>query len=272
MKTITEHLKISAAILFFAVSLAAACTTSEKSDAAVYEKSDNGKAGESAAPTAATPKKEETKQADIFADFKKGADYKTDIRPKLIKDGWKTARTTEGDENCASGSSLCGEFPELEAGPAAGLGNIIFRWEKDGRVLKIYTVDSPPIYQNHELEKPAPKQTSTAAEISGKYLHRYTEDYGGEISFDFKSDKKVAFQWMQEDVAWKGNGTWVWNEAAKTLTATVFVEPDDEFAAPNEKAAARKEVYVFSRSGANLKLINTPPNMEFYKNRLFKKQ
>ncbi len=89
---------------------------------------------------------------DEIPKLKKNENYNR-IREKLIKAGWKPARSEEGKENCVAGSGFCEKYPELESGPAAGMGNAIFRWKKGKKVLLIYTVDDPPLYVHSELEK-----------------------------------------------------------------------------------------------------------------------
>ncbi len=206
---------------------------------------------------------------DIFASFKKDEDYETLVRPKLVDDGWQPARTADGDENCASGSEICKKFPELEAGPSSPRGDAILRWKKGEKIVNIYTYDRQ-LFNRYEFEKPA-AQTS-AANISGKYTHRYTQDYGGEISFTFTNKDRVAFEWIQEDVTWKGAGTWKWDAAKKRVTATVTVEPDVE----TEEAAGKEmqnriETYVFESSGTDLKLVGSPNGMSPYKGKVFRK-
>jgi hypothetical protein len=215
-----------------------------------------------------TPKK---KESDIFSSFKKGADYKVAIRPNIIKDGWQPARTEDGTKSCeSSGMPICDEYPELDAGPASGLGNIVFRWKKGDKVLLVYTVDDPPIYESYELEKPAKQSNET--KVNGKYVHHYTEDYGGDISFVFKDKNKLDYEWIQEDVTWKGDGTWVWNEGKQTLTATVYTEPDVETSAESENTPPRKEIFVFQKDGNNLKLTAVPSGMSVYKGKVFQKR
>lgn len=94
-----------------------------------------------------------TSLTDELPKFKKNENYNL-IRKKLIKAGWKPARSEEdGKENCVVGGGFCEKYPELESGPAAGMGNAIFRWKKGAKVLLIYTVDDPPLYVSSEFEK-----------------------------------------------------------------------------------------------------------------------
>lgn len=214
------------------------------------------------------------KPIDIFAAFKKGDDYKTTVRPKIFKDGWQPARTAEGEETCQSSAmEICKEYPELNSGPASGLGNIEFRWKKADKILLVFTVDDPPVYDSYEFEKtPETNSASTSANVSGKYSYKYTEDYGGEISFDFKPNGKLDYEWSQEDVTWKGDGNWKWNEAEQILTATVFTEPEAETAAESEKTPPRKEIFVFQKKGNDLKLVKSPSGMDAYKGKVFQKR
>ena len=218
--------------------------------------------------TEATPKAESSKQNDLLKTFKKGDDYKKIVREKLLKDNWKPERAEDADL-CGSGDSTCDEFPEMNHCAGTGLGNCEFRWQKDGKILLVYTVGDPKIFDGYDFEKTS--ATAKSNDVSGKYSYRYTEDYGGEISFDFKADKKLDYEWAQEDVTWKGDGNWTWDEAKQTLTATVFTEPDVETVAESEKTQPRKETFVFQKSGNDLKLITVPPGMNSYKGKTFKK-
>lgn len=82
--------------------------------------------------------------------FTEGDDYKGKVRTALIEAGWDPARSPEGDANCAGGGAYCQEYPELEAGPSSGAANAIFRWQRDGKFLKVFTVGEPPVFQRIE--------------------------------------------------------------------------------------------------------------------------
>ncbi len=82
--------------------------------------------------------------------FQEGDDYKSKVRVALFEAGWDPARSPEGDENCAGGGAYCQEYPELEAGPSSGAANAIFRWQRDGKILKVFTVGEPPVFQRIE--------------------------------------------------------------------------------------------------------------------------
>lgn len=247
-----------------------ACSAS-KSEGGNVNQSASAATGQnnSAANAEATPKAESSKQTDVVSTFKKGDDYKKVVREKLLKDSWKAARAEDADV-CGSGDSTCDEFPEMNHCAGTGLGNCEFRWQKDGKILLIYTVGDPKIFDSYSFEKTS--ASSKTNDVSGKYSYRYTEDFGGEISFNFKSDKKLDYEWAQEDVTWKGDGNWIWDEAKQTLTATVFTEPDVETAAESEKTAPRKEIFVFQKSGNDLKLITAPSGMNAYERKIFQKK
>lgn len=279
MKSFTKQMPGRVSILIIAlivcISISSACSSSNntgnnssKSVAAVGENQANA-SEKTAANAKELPKPTPAIQADEPPTFKKGEDYKTSVREKLLKAGWKPARSDEGEMNCEGGGSFCEEFPELDGGPAAGQGKAIFRWERGGKILLIYTVDDPPFYSEQQIGKSGTDDKTN--DISGKYVYRYTEDYGGKISFVFKQDKKLDYEWAQEDVTWKGGGHWIWDEGKQTLTATVFTEPDADSAAESENTSPRKEVFIFQKVGNNLKLTAPPVGMNSYKGKIFQK-
>jgi len=256
--------------IIICVGITQACSASKSENEIVNQKVSTG-AGQinSDANAEATPKAESSKQTDVASTFKKGDDYKKIVREKLLKNGWKAARAEDADV-CGSSDSTCDEFPEMNHCAGTGMGNCEFRWQKDGKILLIFTVNDPHVFDSYEFEKTSAANKSN--DVSGKYSYRYAEDYGGEISFNFKPDKKLDYDWAQEDVTWKGDGNWTWDEAKQTLTATVFTEPDVETAAESENTPPRKEVFVFRKSGNDLKLITPPPAMNFYKGKTFQKK
>lgn len=101
------------------------------------------------AETSSTPKPEIVNKPN----FKKGQDYKTVIRKRLINDGWKPERTSDSEDNCKTVAEMCAQFPELENGPSSGLGHMEMRWRRGTTILHIFTVGEPPIYDNFQLEK-----------------------------------------------------------------------------------------------------------------------
>ena len=110
-------------------------------------------------------KPSKTPNGDEIPVFEKNENYAA-VREKLIKAGWKPSRSAEGEENCVAGGGFCEKYPELEAGPAAGEGQAIFRWAKAGRILLVSTRDEPPLLTGYELEK-ASKKVEPEADDSG---------------------------------------------------------------------------------------------------------
>ncbi len=209
-----------------------------------------------------------TTSTNIFASFKQDEDYEAIVRPQIVKDGWQPARTKDGDDNCASGIPICKEFPELEAGPSSPRGDAIFRWKKGDKVVNVFTYDNQ-LFNRYEFETAASAKDPV---ISGTYTYRYTEDYGGDISFSFGEKGQASFEWNQEDVTWKGSGTWKWDAAKKQITATVSVEPDVETEeVAGKEMQNRQETYVFEMSGKDLRLVVSPNEMSPYKGKTFRK-
>lgn len=259
------------AIFIISITFISSCASSRtggnsSNETALTGTAQQGEATETnLAKTDESPKATPGKTSDIFASFKKGDNYEKTIRPKIVKDGWQPAREEDADK-CGSGDDTCDKFPEMNHCAGTGLGNCEFRWQKDGRILHVYTVDNPQLFDSYEIEK-TNAVSKTANNFSGKYAYRYTEDYGGEASFVFKGKNTVSFEWAEEDVTWKGNGTWLWDEAKQTLTATIFVKPDTD-----ENTTPKLEVFVFQKNGNDLKMINPPAGRDFFKDKVFQKR
>lgn len=108
-----------------------------------------------------SPKPTQTAQTDVLSTFKKGDDYKSNVRAKILKDGWKPAPTEDADK-CGSGDSTCDEFPEMESCAGTGLGNCKFRWQKGEKIVAIFTIGDPKIYDGYELEKAIKTSAATS--------------------------------------------------------------------------------------------------------------
>src|SRR5690606_25732329 len=93
--------------------------------------------------------------SETAPEFKAGDDYKTIVRPKMLTEGWKPYSSPEADQ-CGSGDPTCDEFPEIEACAGTGLGNCKFTWIKDDKIVNVFTVDDPQVFQSLEVEA-APK-------------------------------------------------------------------------------------------------------------------
>jgi len=216
--------------------------------------------------TTATP----AKQADIFAAFKSGQDYKTAVRPKIVKDGWQPARSADGEENCQSGMEICKEYPELDGGPAARMGNIVFRWKKGDKVLLVHTVDDPPVYESYEFEKQA--KPSNPSDFTGKYSLAVV-GISGEHTLELKNDKTATLKILEEDGESTGTGSWSWDEAKRLLTVTLSVKYEIAGSDVTEKKpATSKAIFQFMREGKNLKIVNQTlaPDVS-YSGNVFKK-
>lgn len=207
----------------------------------------------------ATPTPELT--ADGLPKIAKNEFYKT-TRENLLKAGWKPARSKDGDENCVAGGSYCKEFPELEAGPSSGAANAIFRWERNGKIAKIYTIGEDFAFVNAEVENKA--NPDSTKPLSGSYTYKYTEDYGGRIVFVFDGKGGAKFTWEQEDVTWKGSGTAKWSDSEQAHIVSVNVNPEDD-----QEGEGRAETYVLKPSGKDLILSVVPEGMDAYKGKTF---
>ena len=83
-------------------------------------------------------------QAMEMPRFKKGEDYGV-IRQKMLKAGWKPYHRKDADE-CSSKDVRCAGRPEMEACAGSGLGNCLFLWVKNKKIIAIGTIDSPAVF------------------------------------------------------------------------------------------------------------------------------
>lgn len=247
---------------FVAVMLFSGCSgTSENTNASSNASANNthsAPASESGA-LSATPTPELT--ADGLPKIAKNEFYKT-TRENLLKAGWKPARSKDGDDNCVAGGSYCKEFPELESGPSSGAANAIFRWERNGKIAKIFTIGEDFAFVNAEV---ADKASADAMKpLSGSYTYKYTEDYGGRIVFTFDGKGGAKYTWDQEDVSWTGKGTAKWSDSDQGYIVSIVVHPEDD-----QEGDGRSETYVFKSSGKDLTLAETPEGMSPYNGKKF---
>lgn len=144
-----------AALVFAGTAMSACASTANNTDNT--EKAATGAARNPAAENVQanvkeSPKPPQPEQKNDLAEFKKGDDYKSKVRVKMLKTGWKPAPTADADE-CGSGDSTCDEFPEMENCAGTGLGNCKFRWQKGDKTVAVFTVGDPKIYDGYEFEK-----------------------------------------------------------------------------------------------------------------------
>lgn len=219
------------------------------------------------------------KETDILAGFKKGNDYKTAVRPKLLKDGWQPARTDEGEATCqSSGMPICEEFPELEDGPSSGQGFINFRWKKGEKVLIVTTVDDPPFFDSYEFEKPSKQSSesqSTSPDVLGKY--KCCEDgVEGRYSLDLKSNNVAAYKQVNEDSDGSGTGSWNWDENKEFISVNLTVKSnfvDGETL--EQKTETEKVTFKLKKNGKDLKIVEetlSPKELDgYFIGKIFKK-
>ena len=199
--------------------------------------------------------------ADGLPKIAKGDKYSS-VRESMIKAGWKPARSSDGDDNCVAGGRYCKEFPELEAGPSSGAAHAIFRWERSGKIAQIYTIGEDFSFVNVEIsDKPKP---DPGKPLTGSFTYKYTEDYGGRISFTFDGKGGADYTWEQEDVTWNGKGTYEWRSREQAYVVVVNVAPEGE-----PKGETRADTFVLVHEGKNLKLIQAPVGMDPYQNKIF---
>lgn len=216
------------------------------------------------------PKTAQNKKNDDLPSLKIEDDYKTGVRVKMLEAGWVPARSEEGNQNCVSGMKICEEYPELEAGPAAGMGNIVFRWKKGDQVLLIHTVDDPPMYSQHEFEKSA--KQSSKPHVTGKY--KLSEiGLSGDYTLELKNNQTAMLKILEEDGTSTGTGSWSWDSTKELLTVKLRVKYE---AAGSEvtgkKPEASEVLFQFTRAGENLKIVNqTFASDVSYAGKVFKK-
>ena len=272
MTLITNGSSILTIALIAGISLIPACSA-EKSNVNSIEAASGtaqNPANESTQKnTGESQKPMEASQTEALPVFKKGDDYKTKVREKLLRAGWKPARSEEGADNCEGGGSFCEEYPELDGGPAAGQGKAIFRWERGGKFLRIYTSDDPPLYSEQEFEKAVKESDETG--LAGKY-ELAEIGISGDHSLELKSDHTAKLQVLQEDGTLTGTGSWKWEQAKNLVSVSLSVKIEIAGDDPDKKPEVVKVLFQFERAGRNLKIVNQTlaPDVS-YSGKLFKK-
>lgn len=151
------------ALIFAGAALSACASTANSTN--TTEKAAAGTAQNAAAENVQTnvtesPKPTQIPKTNGLPEFKKGEDYKSSVRGKMLKDGWKPAPTEDADK-CGSGDSKCDEFPELESCAGTGLGNCKFLWRKADKTVAIFTIGDPQVYDGQAFEKETKTTAST---------------------------------------------------------------------------------------------------------------
>lgn len=274
-KQMLKRLLIS--VILSTVGIGSACSSSGKdgggsSAANITETAENQTAENSQTNAKEISKIDSTKQADIFAAFKKGDEYKTVVRPKILKDGWQPERSADGYENCEYETPICKEYPELEAGPAARLGNIVFRWKKGDKILLIYTLGDPPIFESYEFEK-AVKQPSEP-DVLAKY-ECCEIGISGERSLELKAKNIAVFNERDEGSTATGNGSWSWDANKKFINVNLTVKQEFEDSGSIETKTS-KISFQLKKDGKDLKIVketlSSPGLNGYYIGKTFKKQ
>lgn len=162
MKQIIDRFSVLTIALIFSLGAISACSSTEKT---AVENKGAASGGEQAAneKTTAENKTAENKASkadsamtqDGLPELKKGDDYKKIVREKMLKAGWKPARSNAADW-CGSAEIVCDAFEEYEAATAK---YVSFRWQKGNKFVEILTVgetqtpDTGYEYDHYELEK-----------------------------------------------------------------------------------------------------------------------
>lgn len=140
------------------------CASSEKANAgkASGETAESGSAANEKinAENKSSENKSSDENAEMTQDglpkFKKGDDYKTIVREKMLKANWKPARSKQADW-CGTQEIICDKFDEYESRTKKDL--VSFRWQKGNKFVEILTVgetqspDSGYKYDGYALEK-----------------------------------------------------------------------------------------------------------------------
>jgi uncharacterized protein YecT (DUF1311 family) len=93
--------------------------------------------------------------------LKKGKSY-AQAREQLLAAGWQPYHAPDADE-CLDGDSRCANRPEMEACAGTGEGNCSFLWQRNGRLMAIFTIgeDDPSVSGWEERKPPAKPAVST---------------------------------------------------------------------------------------------------------------
>ncbi len=204
MKIFRNYFLILKISMIFCIGIITSCSSQPIDTNAVKDPTVSNQAGQ-AHPVEKTENsnintaaKQAEQSKDGLPEFKKGEDYKSGVREKLLKDGWKPSPTDEA-QTCGSGDPTCDEFPEMEACAGTGLGNCKFRWEKNGKILAVFTIDDPQVYQSHEFEKAEKSPQAKQSEQWETFWKEFT------TAID-KKDSDKLIQMMSNDFDDGGGG------------------------------------------------------------------
>jgi len=165
-------------------------------------------------------------QTDGLPSFKSGEDYKTGVREKMSKAGWKPARSKAADL-CGSAEVVCDEYDEYESHTEKDQTS--FRWQRGDKFVEILTVGKDSYaYDGYEFEKNSmtlaqnERWTTFWARFKmaidrkdTQSLRKLMADYitgGGD-------DSTTASQWL--DTFQEGNK---WNAYQKTVAGGTKIE------------------------------------------------
>ena len=131
--------------------------------------------------------------ADGLPEFKKGEEYKKSVREKMLKAGWKPARSNQADW-CGTQETVCDEFEEFES--QTGKDFVNFRWQKGNKFVEIVTGGDTfsrdsYTYDHYEFEK----DSQTAAQHE-----RWNEFWNSFKTAINKKDKEKLKYMMTEKI------------------------------------------------------------------------
>lgn len=91
-------------------------------------------------------------KADGLPELKKGEDYTKIVSEKMLRAGWKRARSATADW-CGDAEPTCDEFEEYESKTNNDLTN--FRWKKEDKFVEISCSggDRPYTFESYQIEK-----------------------------------------------------------------------------------------------------------------------
>jgi uncharacterized protein YecT (DUF1311 family) len=125
------------------------------------------------------------KSAPVSNDaLKKGKSY-AQAREQLLAAGWQPYHTLEADE-CLDGDTRCQNRPEMEACAGTGEGNCSFLWQRNGRLMAIFTIgeDDPSVSGWEERKLPAKPAASAPPATEAKPAEAPTAANDGANSAD----------------------------------------------------------------------------------------
>lgn len=206
MRQITNKLSVSAMIVVFGIFVSAACSSTAKTNVEnknpIAAEETNSAANEKAAENKTASNKHSNEnpaktQADGLPELKKGEDYKTSVRPKMLKAGWKPARSKQADL-CGSQEPDCDEFDEYESKTGSDLstGRINFRWQKGNKFVEISASEGKAYsFESYQFQKDS---TTLAQQERWK---EFWEDFKTAIN---RKDKEKLKYLMSESIDGSG--------------------------------------------------------------------